>query len=373
MSTEIDTEATEAEPSLRDLIDAAYEKTATDEAAEQTEPAQRAEQTETAAETAARERDAQGRFAPKSTTGSEQEQNSQAQQGTQGQQAGQEGAQGTGAQQAADVKPPASWNPLAREKWAGVDPEIRNEVHRREREMQTVLQQGAQARNFIQSFENVVRPYEVFIRQENSNPLQAVQNLMQTAATLRVGTPQDKVSMIAGMIQNFGVDIAQLDSALAAHLNGSGTGNHTQANQGAFRDARLDQFLAQQARKDQEAQQQQQGVLQQQIAAFASSHEFYNDVGGLMADLMEVKARQGIALDMEAAYKQACQMHDGVAKTLATRNASANNANQKSAVLRAKRAAASVKGESSPHDGGTVPKNDSVRASIEAAIESLSQ
>jgi hypothetical protein len=112
-------------------------------------------------------------------------------------------------------------------------------------------------------------------------------------------------------------------------------------------------------------------TIHQEVQAFANSHEFYNDVQGLMSTLMSVKAKQGEALDLEGAYKLACAMHDGVAATLAQRATSSQNPGQSQAVLRAKRAAASVKGDPTPHTGATVPKDDSIRASIEAAIESL--
>jgi hypothetical protein len=254
-----------------------------------------------------------------------------------------------------------------REKWGGVDPAIKAEVHRREYEMQQVLQQSASARQFIDAFERVVQPYEMFIRAENSNPLQAVQNLMQTAAELRVGTPMSKAQLVAGIIKNFSVDVATLDSLLAGTVPQGGG-----AQQQEFRDPRFDQFLAQQQQLLQQQQQREEQELRQTLAAFGEKHEFYRDVASIMADLVEIKSRQGQPVELEKIYEQACKMHEGVSTILATRAAATKNGAQSQAVLRAKRAAASVKGESTLDEGATIPKNDSVRASIEAAFDTLS-
>jgi hypothetical protein len=346
------------EPSLRDTIDAAFEQHATDEVDDKkpAAPAQAPAQADPAdpAEPGTG-RDEKGRFAPKQGGAPA----APAQEQTQ--------ADPNAAPAPSEIKPPASWNPTAREKWSGVDPEIRAEVHRREREMQQVLQQGAQARGFIQAFENVVRPYEVFIRQENSNPLQAVQNMMQTAATLRVGTPQDKAALVAGLVSNFGIDIVMLDTLLAGKAVNGGL-----RPQQEFRDPRVDQLLQQRQQEQQQSEQSMRHELATQLQSFADAHEFFGDVQQTMADLMELRGKHGQKIDIEDAYKQACQMHEGVSKILAQRATQANNGTHSQAVLRAKRAAASVKGDTTPHSGATVPKNDSVRASIEAAIESLS-
>ena len=66
-----------------------------------------------------------------------------------------------------------------------------------------------------------IQPYEAFIKAKNSNPLQAIDNLMSTAARLRTGTAPELAHMVAGIVKQFGVGrfgntfIEQLDSALA--------------------------------------------------------------------------------------------------------------------------------------------------------------
>lgn len=264
-----------------------------------------------------------------------------------------------------ELKAPAAWRPEVREKWGALDPEVRAEVNRRESEMQRVLQNGAQARQFVDAFERLVQPYEVFIRAENSNPLQAVDNLMRTAAELRVGTPASKAQLVAGLIQNFGIDVQMLDSILAGQRPQA-----QQQQQQVFHDPRVDQLLAREQRMHQENDMRMQQQIAQELSTFAEKHEFYGDVQQLMADLVEMKGKRGEPIDLEKIYTQACQMHEGVSTILAQRASAQRTGNHSQAVLRAKRAAASVKGDPTP-EGATVPKDDSVRASIEAAIEQV--
>lgn len=366
-TTEIDTGTETQELSLRDQLDQAFSDTeGTDDAPAQAPAAPAPEPAPPAPADEGRQRDPHGRFAP--TAGP-------APQGTQTAPGATQTATGGVAQPPAggmppapEPKAPASWKPEAREKWSTADPVIRQEVMRREHEMQTVLQDAAAARQFVTAFENVVRPYEMFMRAENASPLQSVQNLMQTAADLRVGTPQHKANLVAGIINNFGIDVGMLDSILAGQLGQGGQ----QQQQQVLRDPRVDMLLAQQQQALQQQAQQSEAATRSELEAFAADpkHEFYRDVAGTMADLVEIRAKQGQPVDLEKIYAQACQLDESVSTILATR-AKATQANGNAqAVLRAKRAAVSVKGDSTL-PGATVPNGDSIRASIEAAIDSV--
>jgi hypothetical protein len=350
------------ELSLRDTLDAAFDKQATDEVDAPREPGGNEPISPV---TDARARDEHGRFVPKAEPAQEPAEPAQAQ--------AQPAARApiTAAPQpvpVTELKPPASWRPEAREKWASVDPTIRQEVYRREHEAQQVLQDSAGMRQFMRDFEMTVRPYEVFIRQEGASPLAAVQNLMQTAADLRVGTPQHKVELVADVINRYGIDLKLLDDVLSARLNGSSPSQGSGQQPQQFRDPRFDQFLATQQQMLQQQQEAQENQWRSELQQFAQTHEFYADVADVMADLVESKTKRGQPVDVEKIYEQACKMHDGVSTILSQRGAAARSNGNSQAVLRAKRAASSVKGDPTP-EGATVPKDDSVRAAIEAAIE----
>lgn len=375
------TETTEgggAELSLRDQLDQAFAETeGTDDAPPPPPPpAAGAEGEATPPPVAAdgsRQRDPHGRFAP--APAGAQEGAKTGQEGTPAAQPGATPPAGAVVPPAPEPKAPAAWKPEVREKWATADPMIRQEVTRREHEMQTVLQESAAARQFQNAFQQVVAPYEMFMRAENASPLQSVQNLMQTAADLRVGTPQHKANLVAGIIQNFAVDVEMLDSILSNMRQRGGIPQPGQSAQN-FRDPRVDMLLAQQQQQAQQQAEQSSQATRAELERFAADpkHEFYSDVSATMADIVEIRAKQGQPVDLEKIYAQACAMNESVSTVLATRasaaQATARTAGNAQAVLRAKRAAASVKGDTSL-PGATVPANDSIRASIEAAFQSL--
>ena len=250
---------------------------------------------------------------------------------------------------------------------AGVDAEVKAEVHRREREHQLVLQNSAQARNFVDAFERTVAPYQVFIRAEQSNPLQAIDNLMGMAALLRTGTAEQKAMMLDSIISRHGVDVQLLDNVMAARLHGQPM---PQTNGQAFHDPRVDQLLMQQQMMQQQQAQAEQYEMQQGVETFAKApgHEFFDDVRHVMADLIEVAARQGKILPVEEAYQKACKLDDGISKIMTSRSSAQSPRAMTQAALRAKRAASSVKGDTTPQ-GSAVPQNDSIRAALEAAFD----
>lgn len=348
----------DAEVSLRDELEAAFEQEPTDEVSTQGRRDESADDS--------RVRDQFGRF----SKGDKPRLVEPAEKPLAGpQDASQQQVQGLAAPQpapkpgeTAELKAPASWTPQAREEWAALPPRIKAEVHKREYEAQQVVQQSAAQRQFVSAFESVMRPYEVFIRAENSSPLQAVQNMMQTAAELRVGTPGAKANLVAGIIRQFAIDLPMLDTLLANNLGGAPMQVQQQQPQ-QFRDPRFDAYLAEQQRRDD-------ADMAKNLSTFAEKHEFYSDVSGVMAELVEIRAKQGQPIDLEKIYEQACKLDEGVSTILASRVSAQKLNGSNAAVLRAKRAASSVRTEATP-EGATVPKDDSVRASLEAAFENV--
>ncbi len=267
---------------------------------------------------------------------------------------------------------PASWRPDVREHWSRLPPEVRAEVARREREMQATLQDTAEARRFSEQLQNVIRPYEMFIKAENSNPLQAIDNLMSTAAKLRTGTAPELAQLVAGMVKQFGVGrfgqtfIEQLDSALAGEVPRVDP-VQSQVQQVLQQQlAPVTQFMSQfqQAQAAQQQRMQQEAVSE--VQTFIERAEFGEDVREEMADLLEVAQRRGRELSLADAYKQACLTNPRVRAVLEQRAKTKGAQQLTGAAQRARAAAVSVSG--APTIAG--PKNDAVdvRSAIEAAI-----
>ena len=271
-----------------------------------------------------------------------------------------------GTEQSGNEKPPQSWKPVAREEWAKLPPTVKAEVQRREHEIQNTLNQTTQDRQVAQAFEQVWRPYEAFIKAENSNPIQAAEHLFRSAAVLRVGSPTEKASTVARMCQQYGVDLKSLDLALSASMSGNG-GNPPpqqgyQQNQPppVMRDPRVDQILAQQT------QQVQQTALSE-VESFGSDKPFFDDVRDEMADMMEISARRGVSLSLDDAYNRTIAVHPELQEILKQREAATAAQTKSAATVRARRAASSVK---SHPTGGQAPQTGSMsmRESIEAAL-----
>lgn len=267
---------------------------------------------------------------------------------------------------------PASWRPEVREHWAQLPEPVRAEVVRREVEVQRTLQESAEARKSYDAVMRTIQPYEAFIKAENSNPLQAIDNLMSTAARLRTGTAPELATMVAGIVKQFGVGrfgnafIEQLDAALA--------GQQIQADpqQIALQQA-LDQRLApvqQMLTQFQQAQiAQQQRVSQEAqstVSQFLERAEFGNDVREDMADLLEVAQRRGQPMTLQEAYKKACLANDRVRAVLAQRVKTKQAQATTAAAQKARSAAVQVSG-SAPM-GALKQDPTDVRSAIEAAI-----
>lgn len=273
-------------------------------------------------------------------------------------------------QQAA--KAPASWRPEVREHWAQLPDTVRSEIARRESEVARTLQETAEARKTAEAVMKTIAPYEAFIKAENSSPLQAIDNLMSTAARLRTGTAPELATLVAGIVQQFGVGrfgngfIDALDSALA------GQTPRVDPQQAAI-DQVLNQRLApmqNMLQQFQNAQQQQQQLVAQQaqseVEQFLSQAEFGNDVREDMADLLEAAQRRGQNMTLKQAYDKACVLNDSVSKVMQQRRLSQGAQVQTQAAQRAKSAAVSVSG-GAPVGALQQPTTD-VRSAIEAAI-----
>jgi len=244
---------------------------------------------------------------------------------------------------------PQSWKPQAREAYTALaqlgeaGKAIREEVHRRDREVMATLQKTAEQRTFFDEFQRTMQPFAPVMAVTGHTPLQTVQTLMQTAAALQMGPPNQKAAIAANIIRNYGVDVDMLAQALEA-------GGIPQAPAGQGYDPRLDQFLADQQRREAAAQQQrvqaeqhQQQELQARYEQFAQTHEFFEDVRALMATIVTVKAEQeGVDVDDEEAYTMAIALRPDLTKIIQQREELAQATKPDGSTARAAAAAVSL-------------------------------
>ena len=253
---------------------------------------------------------------------------------------------------------PSSWRGEAKQHWGELPSEVRQEVMRRERHVNDVLRDSADARHFQDTFEEVVRPYASFIAADGQNPLQATQNLMQAAATLRAGTADQKVAMAYDIIKRYGVDIQMLDSMLAGETPVPGGGLPGQPGAVAPGDPLLqyiDQRLAPVTEfvddlRDFRTNRQRalEAEVDTEVDTFAAdpNNVFFEDVREDMAVILETAANQGRNMTISQAYDVALNMNPELAKIQSQRRVAQNALDRQKTLAQKKAAAASVQGTS---------------------------
>ena len=284
----------------------------------------------------------------------------------------------TGAPQSADSvtipeKPPQAWKPAQKAKWAALDQDIRQEVLRREHETTKVLNETASARQLAQQFQAAVQPYMARLKSQNAHPIKAVENLLAADHLLSTAPKVQKAQFLAKLINDYGVDIMELDNA----LSGKPAVDPVESRVEQLLQQRLAPF--QQYMTAQQQQAQQRAVLEEQrvaqtVEGMSNNPEFpyFDDVRDTMADIVEIMAKKGVPIDLTSAYNKAVAMDPAisqvVANTTAATQAAANAAKANAKAQRALQASSSVGGAPSGSIGGKLDASDR-RAAIAAAFE----
>jgi DNA-binding transcriptional MerR regulator len=234
---------------------------------------------------------------------------------------------------------------------------VREEVIKREREMDVYVQRTSAQRKIADQFVQTVQPYMGMIQAEGGNPIQTVQNLLQTAAFLRTGPAAQKAVMVAKLVKDFGISIEDLDRALV----GEQVPENPEDKISQIIEQRLapvNQFIEQIQGTRQQRERQVDSQVDTEIQQFAQNpaNEFFKDVFLDMADLIEFAAKRGQTLPMKDAYDRACQMNPEVQKVLGERAAAK------------KRSSSSLPLRGAPASTGA--QGDDLRSTIERAFDS---
>ncbi len=271
---------------------------------------------------------------------------------------GAEGQPGAGA--------PVSWNATNRELWKDIPKAAQDYIIQREQEFETGIQQYAQNAQRAQGMDKVLQPYGQYFAM-NGGAGQTISQLLQTGASLQMGSPVQKAQQIAQLINNFGVDIPTLDNLLVGKAPAPGQQQASEVQQAVA--TAMQPF-------QQYMNTQQQGIINQQqverneagsaVEQFAkdSKNEFYRDVSSTMADLMDMAANRGINMTMEEAYSKACLLSPEVSKIQTNRTAATAAANKR-------KAGSSIRGNQGG-PGDTAPPG-SMREAIEHAWDTAGQ
>jgi len=269
---------------------------------------------------------------------------------------------------------PVSWKKEAKGEWAAVPLHIRQEVHKREMEINKVLNETAQVREQAQQFQQTVSPYMARIQSAGISPMQAIGELLKADYVLATAPREQRADFLAKLLFDYDVDVVALDKAIVARMGGQAQ----QPAQQGFDPNQINQLVQQQLqqalapiyqeRQQKELAQQQQVTQTVEQMALDPKYPYFDEVREDMADLMELNFRRGIPITLEQAYNKAVLMNDSIAAQ-SQRQTTMTQANQQHLqAQRAKVAAASVTG--APASGGSqqFAGDGSLRGAIEAAF-----
>ncbi len=217
------------------------------------------------------------------------------------------------------VKAPQSWSPKLREDFGKLPANVQAQINKRETEMTTFLNEGAESRKFGDRMNQTLQPFQAVMSAHGTNdPIQAVQGLMETATTLQLGTPQQKAEKLASMVQHYGIDIQALDNALSGQPQVS-TEQSQLEKMLEQKLAPMQQFMSSVQQNQQSSQQQVQQNAQTEVGTFEQTAEFIGDVRNDMADLLDMAAKRGQEMSLQQAYDKACAINPDISAVLAQR------------------------------------------------------
>jgi hypothetical protein len=251
--------------------------------------------------------------------------------------------------------PPVSLPPAAREVWKDTPAAMKEAIARREADYAKGVEKYRENAQRAQMMDTALQPFQQYIGMTGQSPPQVVNNLLQTASMLQMGSPVQRAQTISQLINQFGVDIQMLDSILAD--GAPPPQNQEDLIRQAARDEARREFEAQKQYEYQVAQQKIMGSLTNEIAQFGAGKEFYTDVRMDMADILDMAASRKIDMPLEEAYRRACLIHPEISRILETRN--------KQPTQSQRRAASSIRG----NQGGVISESepDDLKSAIEKA------
>lgn len=211
-------------------------------------------------------------------------------------------------------KPPQSWTPAAREKWATLDPDIKAEIIRREEAsangVRQIQERFAPAGQFIDQ----MRPVAAEAQQVGLDPVNYIHNMAQSERTLRTADMPTKFNELLRIADQYGIPLRDvINKSVGQEVLKAPQGQQMQLPPQVEQEL---QYMRQ-WREDNERVQANHIVTQ-----FGSDKEFINDVRNVMADLIE----RGMAADLPTAYDQACWMVPEVRQVMLARQGQAATA-----------------------------------------------
>lgn len=330
---ELENEDTQAEPSLRETIEAAVDEHAAVEKPAVSEAAQ----VETEAAEKAKGRDEKGRFAKDDT---------------------QESAIIAVAEpQVKSKEAPFGWTTANKAEFNKLPVHIQDEILRREDETHKTITKHDEERVLGKSMRDVISPYMAIIQAEGGTPQGAVKDLLNTAYVLRTGSPQQKLGILSQVAQQYGVDLRAIAQGQTQPQQPSDP--HVQALQQQVAEMKkiIDDNQKLQTQQDHDR-------LQQIIGAFAEDPKNVHFSNQKVKAFMKTLLEGGHAQGLQDAYDQAIYALPEIRSTLTPVQAQ-DQAKRQQEVQAKKKAGSSITGG----PGSSVPNTGNPERSLREELQ----
>lgn len=256
-------------------------------------------------------------------------------------------------------RPPQSWKADAKQSWGDLPLHVKQEVYRREQQVNQVLQETTHDRKLAAEFGQVTAPYMARIQTYGISPAQAAGQLFQADYMLSSAPMPQRAQLMAKLIADYGIDIQALDTALSGNVS-----QNTQPDIEAIIQQRITAAMAPFTQQQEQAALQSQQAVNDEVQQMSldPAYPYFDDVRNEMADIIELYSRRGVSISLPEAYNKAIQLNPNTAQQ-------ANRQSQHDAAQKAKAAAVSVTNKPAAVTSTNLQTGTSLRDTISAAME----
>ena len=276
-------------------------------------------------------------------------------------------------------KPPVGWKPAVREHWESLPDDVKQEVVRREREIDDRLRETKNERQFAHQVMETLQPYQAFIKADQVSPMQAIDNMMSTVAMLRTGTADQIAQVLSEVTQKYGIGrfgkefVGKLDSALSGQVPKPEDEQKNQFRQEIQKELQpIKEFQQQFTQRQQQQMQQKEQEAYQYLHNFAQEHEYFQDVAEDISAILEAAQQRGKQITLEQAYDMACNINPEIKPLIEKKRQSETAKSQNEVAQKAKRASVGIRG-SAPVDSAQQSGGGSLRDDLEFALSQMSR
>ena len=247
---------------------------------------------------------------------------------------------------------PVDWSAELKAGFGTLPEPVQKAIHQREVHINRVLQESAESRRMAESVVRTVEPYRAMMVAEGVNdPMQAIDGLLKTAATLSMGSQSQKAQRLAQLVQHYGVDIETLDKALAGSL----PKNTEEDRVNNIVNQRIGQYEQQQRQQQEQAEryyaEQNANMTVEQMSQDPQFPHF-EDVREIMADFVDVATAHGQQYSLDDFYQRACMMVPHIAQQVIQERSGSFMQGQQQRVDQKRNAASSITGKASSNSSG---------------------